>query len=59
MFCVRVAGDEALTSNGSTWTTPTGIDVGPGLNAITSLSCPTVQFCASVDLDENAVLGEG
>src|SRR6202035_3209564 len=45
-FCVAVdlEGD-ALTFNGSTWSTPTAVDPG---NQISSVSCPSTTFCVAV-----------
>ena len=43
----------ALTYNGSSWSSPKSIDASE--NGLRSLSCPTTSFCAAVDVVGNAL----
>jgi Putative Ig domain len=42
----------ALTDSGGSWSSPSSID---STNALESVSCPTVNFCAAVDAVGNAL----
>jgi len=65
-FCVAVDGrlapgfgggtgsGNAVTFDGNAWSSPTDVD---GSNVITSVSCPTPQFCLAVDASGNAIVG--
>ena len=56
-FCAAVDDDgNALTYDGTTWTTPTRVDAHGGL---LSVSCPTPTFCAAVSFDGHAVTYNG
>jgi hypothetical protein len=52
-FCVAVGpGGDALTYNGTSWTTPAYIDsthIDSTSGSLTSVSCPTTTFCVAVD----------
>ena len=56
-FCVAVdnAGN-ALTYNGSSWSSPSNID---GSSSINSVSCPSASFCIAVDNAGNALTYNG
>ncbi|MDA8069033.1 MAG: hypothetical protein M0T77_10560 [Actinomycetota bacterium] len=46
-FCVSVAGSDAVSYNGSSWSSTVGID--PSGGSLESVSCPTQSFCAAAD----------
>ncbi len=51
-FCMAVDEDgNALSYNGTTWSSPTSIDNGSGL---TSVSCASSSFCMAVDQNGNS-----
>ncbi len=56
-FCVAVdnAGN-AVTYNGSSWSSPSNID---GSSSINSVSCPSATFCVAVDNAGNALTYNG
>ena len=50
------ASGQVVTYNGVSWSAPRQIDEA-GL--VSSISCPTAQFCVAVDVSGNAVIGAG
>ena len=61
-FCAAVGLDgDAVTYNGSTWTTPQPIDPpGPGeVTSVMQVSCASATLCVAVGLDGNAEVYNG
>jgi putative Ig domain-containing protein len=57
IFCAAVDVDgNALTYNGTAWTSPVSVDSG---STLTSVSCATTLFCAAVDDHGNALTYDG
>ena len=56
-FCVSVAGSDAVSYNGSRWSSPVSID--PAGGSLESVSCPTQSFCVAVDYLGNALTYNG
>jgi hypothetical protein len=56
-FCMAVDGSgNALSYNGSAWSTPVSIN---GTNSLNSVSCPSASFCMAVDGSGNALSYNG
>lgn len=57
--CMIVGGGAVRSFSGHAWSSPTTIDPNPGAQGLTSISCPTANFCAGVDSAGNAILYRG
>jgi len=59
-WCVAVGGSAVTTFDGQAWTAPQFIDPGMGAETgLSTVSCPTTQFCAAVDEAGNAFTYDG